>query len=599
MTAEIALMKVEVKYEHDVVLARQRARQIAERLGFDHQHQVRIATAVSELARNMFQYAGSGRVEYLLTGEHEQTFEIRLIDQGPGIADLQTVLSGSYVSQTGMGVGLVGAQRLMDHCLIDSSDKGTIIHLQKALPQHSGRITPKKASELLRDLTAHAPHNPFAEIQQQNQELLSALTELQEQREHLAQLNQELEETNRGVVALYAELDQRADYLRRASDLKTQFLSNMTHEFRTPLNSITSISQMLLDQMDGPLVEEQQKQVTYIRRAAKDLSLLVNDLLDLAKVEAGKVSVYPTQFDVEGMFGTLRGILKPLLAGNNAVKLVFDAAESIPELETDEGKLSQILRNFIANGLKYTQAGEVRISARVLADNTICFTVSDTGIGIAPQNIDRIFEEFVQVEGVHQTISAGTGLGLSLSKRLAELLGGKVAVSSTPGAGSQFSVTLPMRYQGALEVELTPAAATEKKQSSDNVSVLIIDDEETDRYVLRRMLPAGSHVVEATRGAQGIELAQRLTPNIIFVDLNMPEMSGFEVLSHLKTNAKTKAIPVVIHTSKILSTDERRMLENQAAAIFTKDQPARDLVLSQLWTDLKLQALAHQEQRYG
>ena len=598
MPTDIALMKVEVKYEHDVVLARQRARQIAERLGFDHQHQVRIATAVSELARNMYQYAGSGRIEYLLTGGRPQMFEIRLTDQGPGIADLQTVLSGTYVSKTGMGVGLVGAQRLMDHCQIDSSPNGTSIVLQKALSAHLSPIGKRQAGELLQQLIAQEPNNPFNEIQQQNQELLTALTELQEQREHLAQLNQELEETNRGVVALYAELDQRADYLRRASDLKTQFLSNMTHEFRTPLNSITSISQMLLDQLDGPLGEEQEKQVTYIRRAAKDLSVLVNDLLDLAKVEAGKVSVYPTQFDVEGMFGTLRGILKPLLAGSDAVKLIFEPADKMPLLETDEGKLSQILRNFIANGLKYTQAGEVRISAHVQGEENICFTVSDTGIGVAAENISRIFDEFVQVEGAHQTFSAGTGLGLSLSKRLAELLGGTVELVSVMGQGSQFSVTLPMHYQGALEVELAPATS-ESKSSTDTVSVLIIDDEETDRYVLRRMLPAGSHVVEATRGVQGIELAQRLRPDIIFVDLNMPEMSGFEVLSHLKTHVKTRSIPVVIHTSKLLNDDERRMLENQAAAIFTKDQPARDLVLSQLWDELKLPGLSDREQRYG
>ena len=156
----------------------------------------------------------------------------------------------------------------------------------------------------------------MGEIQQQNQELLRTLDELRKRQEDLSRLNDELEDTNRGVVALYAELDEKADHLRRADELKSRFLSNMTHEFRTPVNSIIALSRLLLARMDGDLSSEQEKQVRFISTAADDLSTLVNDLLDLAKVEAGKIEVHPTDFKVEDLFGALRGMLKPLLVSD-------------------------------------------------------------------------------------------------------------------------------------------------------------------------------------------------------------------------------------------------------------------------------------------
>src|SRR5438270_3325212 len=176
--------------------------------------------------------------------------------------------------------------------------------------------------------------------------MLAQLQELQDRQEALAQLNQELHDTNRGVVALYAELDERADHLRRADELKSKFLSNMSHEFRSPLNSILALSGLLTDQMDGPLSGEQSQQVGYIRRAAHDLLELVNDLLDLAKVEAGKLEAKPIEFEVADLFGALRGMLRPLLL-NKSVDLIFQDTGDIPSLYSDEGKISQILRNFI------------------------------------------------------------------------------------------------------------------------------------------------------------------------------------------------------------------------------------------------------------
>src|SRR5262249_34826420 len=158
-----------------------------------------------------------------------------------------------------------------------------------------------------------------------------------------------------------AELDEKADFLRRASEMKSRFLSNMSHEFRTPLNAVTGLTRLLLDRSDGELTSEQEKQVRLIRRATEDLTQLVNDLLDLAKVEARKVVVRSAELDIATMFGALRGMLRPLLAHNTSVDLVFDEPEGLPLLNTDESKISQILRNFISNAIKFTERGEVRV----------------------------------------------------------------------------------------------------------------------------------------------------------------------------------------------------------------------------------------------
>ena len=256
-------------------------------------------------------------------------------------------------------------------------------------------------------------------------------------------LSVELAETNRGVLALYAELDDNAHRLRDASDLKSRFLSYMSHEFRTPLSSILSITRILQDRLDGPLTDEQQKQVQFIQAAAGDLTEMVNDLLDLAKVEAGRVTISPEWFDMVDLFSALRGMFKPILQ-NHSVSLIFEEPRDIPRIYTDDKKLSQILRNFISNALKFTPVGEVRVSAALIDGDRVTFCVADSGIGIAPESVGSLFQDFVQIEAPIQKRLRGTGLGLSLSRKLALLLGGDVAVESTLGQGSRFSVTIPL-----------------------------------------------------------------------------------------------------------------------------------------------------------
>ncbi|AVQ85709.1 sensor histidine kinase [Variovorax sp. PMC12] len=264
-------------------------------------------------------------------------------------------------------------------------------------------------------------------------------------RREVDELRAELEETNRGVVALYAELDAQAEQLKKATELKSRFLAYMSHEFRTPISAIRSIARLLSDRLDGPLTPEQEKQVGFIDGTAKELAEMVDDLLDLAKIEAGRVDISPAWFEMVDLFSALRGMFRPVLH-NPATALIFEEPEGLPKLYTDDRKLSQILRNFISNALKFTPQGEVRVNVIRVGEDALKFSVSDTGIGIAPEHHAAVFDDFSQVDSPVQKRLRGTGLGLSLSRQLAVLLGGHVEVASELGKGSVFSVTVPVQW---------------------------------------------------------------------------------------------------------------------------------------------------------
>jgi signal transduction histidine kinase len=544
MTWSIVTLPIET--ENDVVVVRQRARRIAELLGFERQDQTRIATAVSEIARNAFGYAGGGRAEFMIDPvEAPQLFRIRVGDKGPGIDNLRTILEGQYRSESGMGLGIIGARRLMDVFRIDTAPgKGTIVELDQRLPRRGGRITQPRLADIAAVLRRENSADPLDALREQNRELIHSLEEIRRRDEESKQLTQELGDTNRGVVALYAELDERAEQLRKASDLKSRFLSNMSHEFRTPLNSILALSRLLLDRIDGELTAEQERQIGYVRRSAENLLELVNDLLDLSKVEAGKIEVKPGRFTVASLFGALRGALRPLLT-SPTVELIFDAAEDMPELATDEAKVAQILRNLISNALKFTENGEVRASARHDRESGIAiFTVRDTGIGIAPEYHERIFEEFSQIDTHLQKKVKGTGLGLPLSRSLAELIGGTLRVESVVGQGSVFILNIPVVFGQAGEADSATADLPRKR-------ILVIDDDETFRYVIKQIIrnEPRYEVAEASDGADGLRQARDEPPDVIVLDLQMPNVDGFTVLQELNADRRTSIIPVIVSTS--------------------------------------------------
>ena len=533
------LLSVRLLQEHDIVGARRRARTIAAALGFDTLEQTRIATAVSELARNAFQYARAGIVDYIVEGAlAPQVLTIRVSDRGPGIANLDDVLSGRYHSRTGMGLGIVGTRKLMDTFQVTSDATGTAVTIKKVFPRRAPLLTPAALEQLAAQLLAEPPSGPAEEIKQQNQELLRALDELRGRQQELERVNRELEDTNRGVVALYAELDERADHLRRADDLKTRFLSNMTHEFRTPVNSILALTRLLTERLG--VNPDQKDELFYIRKSAQQLADLVDDLLDIAKVEAGKIEIRPAAFEVTSLFGALRGMLRPLLV-NQSVALHFETPEDVPPIYSDESKVSQILRNFISNALKYTERGEVRVSARVTPQRDgVEFTVADTGIGIPEQDIERVFDEFVQIENPLQRRVKGTGLGLPLSKRLAELLGGAISVQSTLGVGSTFCVMIPMAYRAARPTAMTRIA-------EGRSPVLVVEDSDEDLLLYERLLENTRFQVVPTQSVAAADsVLEALRPAAIILDLRLQGAEAWDFLTRLRREERTASIPVIV-----------------------------------------------------
>ncbi|MEP6717184.1 MAG: response regulator [Terriglobia bacterium] len=689
MSLPIAMVRIQ--YEHDVVACRQRARQIAEAFGFEKQQQTRLATAVSEIARNTYMYGGGGEAEFYLEGTSApQLLGIRISDKGPGIPHLDVILSGHYRSETGMGLGILGAKRLMDIFTVNTvRGGGAEVILGKMLPRRSPVITPQMLPRLIAQIQRQNPKNILDEFRDQTTELMRTLDELRKRQEELLSLNRELEDTNRGVVALYAELDERADHLRRADEVKSRFLSNMSHEIRTPLNSILALSRMLGERTDGDLTSEQEIQVNYIRKAAETLFELVNDLLDLAKVEAGKMEIHPVEFEINNVFGALRGMLRPLLIGS-ALNLVFDDAADCPPVVSDEGKISQILRNFISNALKFTEAGEVRVRAEYNKERDLMtFHVRDTGIGIAADDIETIFHEFAQLDSAIQRKVRGTGLGLPLSRKLAGLLGGSVHVESELGVGSTFSLRIPRVFEAAEDPAIQPETAardpsrravlivednfetrliysqylknshwqptfarstreaenalrnvqpavilldillegedtwdllarlksdpatksipvlvatevddrgkalalgadaftakpldretlirllSELTEPEPETTILLIDDEDISRYLLRQIFrDSKARIFEAPNGAAGLELARSVRPNLVIMDLIMPEMDGFETIEKMRADPALSTIPIIVSTSLRLADAMVRGIEKHVLAVLSKD----------------------------
>ena len=567
----IRFLSLAIESELDVVAARQRAREIAGICGFALQDQARISTAISELARNVYNYAGKGRIEFSIEGSTSpQVFKMVIEDKGPGIPHIDVVLSGTYQSTTGMGIGLIGAKRLMDQFSIDTSKTGTTIVLNKLFPSGSPVLTPQMIGALSSKLSQLAPNLSLSEIQHQNRELLRTLDELNARQKQLLQLTQELEDTNRGVVALYAELDEKADHLRRADELKSRFLSNMSHEFRTPLSSIRALAKLLLDKVDGELTSEQEKQVEFILKGAVSLSELVNDLLDIAKIEAGKSEVRPITFVVNDMFSALRGMLKPLLVSDK-LTLNFHATNKELELYQDEAKVSQILRNFISNALKFTESGSIDVNVDIDKE-FVTFSVKDTGLGIEEQHLGLIFEEFSQVENRLQKGVKGTGLGLPLCKNLALLLQGQVAVKSEIGIGSTFSVSLPIQYQEKYEVVNAESVLI----TDERIPVMIIEDVEYEQLVYEKYLVGTEFKPIPVKSLWEAEAKwHQVKPAAVLLDIMLKGEDSWRWLTDLKSDEERRKLPVIIASSV---EDKRKGLALGADAYFLKPLSKSDLL---------------------
>ena len=338
-----------------------------------------------------------------------------------------------------------------------------------------------------------------------------------------------------------------------ANDTKSQFLANMSHELRTPLNAIIGYSEMLSEEAEDSGDDDYLPDLNKIRASGKHLLGLINDILDLTKIESGRMELYLETFDVAPMVKDVAATVQPLL-DKNENRLLVRVADGVGVLRADQVKVRQMLYNLLSNASKFTERGTVTLSAS--RDNTsgspvVVFSVSDTGIGMNTEQMARLFQPFMQAEASTTKKYGGTGLGLAITKHLVEMMDGEIAVESESGGGTTFTVRLP----SMAESDQPPARGDDQQalvtgpHEGDAASILVIDDEPTARDMITRMLQKeGYHVVTAANGADGIRLAALMKPDVITLDIMMSGMDGWSVLSRLKSDPVVAAIPVVVIT---------------------------------------------------
>lgn len=600
VTSGLPVLTLSIRNEADLVLVRQRARLVAELLGFEPVDQTRVATAVSEIARNALVHGGGGTARFTVVGA-PPAFRIDIEDRGAGVPQPAEPVVGA---RTGGGMFL--ARRLMDDFLITRSEAGRgVVRMSKRLPAWLGPVGPEEVRAVVDELMRRPPESLLEELYQQHHELLAVLEDLNGQQDALKASNAELEETNRGVLALYgevtrelddtnrgvmalyAQLDDQAEELRRVSAVKDRFLHHLSHEFRTPLNSSLALSRLLLDRVDGPLTSEQEVQVRFIRDGAEELLEMVNDLLDLAKIEAGRMELRVEEFDLADLIAGLRGMFRPL-AAEAGLSFSVQEPERPVALHTDRGKLGRVLRNLLSNAIKYTEQGEVVLAADAEREE-IVFTVSDTGPGIEPDELDVLFQDFVRSREDRLSAIEGTGLGLPLASELADMLGGSIGAESRLGEGSVFQVRMPRRLPAAAQVERPSGAppperrpardsgvepAERPRRRPEGPVVLVIDDDAASRYIVdRTMEPTGCRVVHAETAADGLRLARELRPAAIFLDLGLPDASGFDLLARLEEDERTADRPIIVYTSRPLDEEQERFLSGFALHVIHKSDP--------------------------
>ena len=345
-----------------------------------------------------------------------------------------------------------------------------------------------------------------------------------------------------------AEVAAARDEAMKATQAKSQFLASMSHELRTPLNAIIGYSEMLHEEAEDLGQESFLPDLVKIRESGKHLLSLINDILDLSKIEAGKMDVLLEDFEVADLITQVQSVIEPLMAKNGNT-LVVDCAPDLGAMRSDQTKLRQNLFNLLSNAAKFTKEGKITLAARRVVQNGadwLEFRLSDTGIGMTPEQLGRLFQAFAQAEASTSRDYGGTGLGLAITRHFCRMLGGDVTVDSTPGEGSTFTITLPARGPDA-EAEVAPAVGPTRSVATG--TVLIIDDDRAIHDLLERELGAkGYHVLHAAGGREGLKIAKQSRPDVITLDIIMPDLDGWTVLKTLKDDQELRDIPVLLVT---------------------------------------------------
>jgi signal transduction histidine kinase len=535
------LIRLPVGAEPDVFTIRRCGREVAAAVGLEGQDQVRVATVLSDIGRDLVGAGVQATVRFQLTAS-------------PPALVVEFSWSGAPAEAV-LDTGRNTAGRLMDSVHVGHEGGRTVVALHKLRAAAAESLTPAGVARLRAALEQRGVSTPMDELRAQNQELLETLESLEAKSQELMRVNEELEETNhgvlalytelseeleetnRGVVALYAELNEKTSQLKAASEAKTRFWSNISHELRAPINSVIGLARLLAGPGADPLTEEQRRQVSLVNDAGSTLLSLVNELLDTAKAESGRLVAQPTAIDLTALCHQLRGALRSTVTSPE-VALVIEEPDPAPPVVTDETMLVRVLRNLLSNSLKFTERGEVRLTIDADADD-VRFTVSDTGIGIPADQQDRVFEEFHQVPNQLQAGSPGTGLGLPYARRLAEILGGGLTLSSEPGRGTTVVLRLPRPDPDR------PTAARVR-------SLLIVDDDAEFRDRLARLVHGvAAGVRHASDGREALETIDEHRPDLVFLDLVMPGMNGKEVLQVLRAKPDLRDVPVVVVSSAV------------------------------------------------
>jgi len=385
------------------------------------------------------------------------------------------------------------------------------------------------------------------------------------------------------ITARTKEMEFARDEANEASKAKSKFLANMSHELRTPLNAIIGYSELLLEEAEDLGVESMASDLKRITDSGTHLLNLINDILDISKIEAGRLELFLSEFEVSQVMELIESVAIPL-GEKNSNQVVFAVSNNLGSMYSDETRLRQSLLNLISNACKFTENGTVTISANLTETNageSIAFQVRDTGIGMTEDQLDKVFEEFKQASDDTTSKFGGTGLGLSITKVLVEMMGGELKVESEPGEGTLFTIVLPKKLHEDSSPEMPQVKQNEQEllEASDYPIILIIDDDPYSHDIAKRKLADEKfRVISALGGTEGIEKAKRVEPDVILLDILMPDKDGWKVLQELKADDQLKAVPVIV----ISTLDDDNSTQSLGAKAFLKKPVEKDELLSNI-----------------
>ena len=413
--------------------------------------------------------------------------------------------------------------------------------------------------------------NAFNELQVQSEELQESNVQMEEQQQQLTLQSKELKDKNEVLAAAKREIDKRAEDLEKASKYKSEFLANMSHELRTPLNSIILLSKLLTQNQNDTLDEKDVEKSAVIHKAGNDLLLLINDILDLSKVESGNMELEYLDTTSAELVDEMNGLFAALANEKNIDFIVDDSFNSV--FSTDKTKLSQVLKNLLSNAFKFTKEGSVAMNISQVDENLV-IEVKDTGIGIPADNLESIFDAFKQVDGSISREFGGTGLGLSITKTIVELMNGDIKVKSDYGEGTSFVVTIPLVKSDTLHVEpIAKVKETAIIMDDEDISVdecsfegkniLLVDDDSRNIFTLTSTLEnVDAEVFSAFNGQEAIDiLEQGQSIDLILMDIMMPVMDGLVAIENIKANNLYKDIPIIAITAKTMPEDKQKCLD--------------------------------------